>query len=96
VSAGAGNPYGHPARSTVDRLRDAGARVLRTDTDGSVTVTIDPDGTIAVATSGARRTSGAMGPDVPVVGPQLAAFGSGPPRLAPGPAAFACGIPSSG
>src|SRR6202008_4386140 len=38
VSAGAGNPYGHPARSTLDHLAAAGARVLRTDTDGSVEV----------------------------------------------------------
>jgi competence protein ComEC len=55
VSAGAGNPYGHPARSTIDRLRSTGARVLRTDTDGSVSVTIAGDGQIAVGTSGARR-----------------------------------------
>jgi competence protein ComEC len=91
VSAGAGNPYGHPARSTVERLRDAGARVLRTDTDGSVAVTIDPDGAIAVATSGARRTSAG-----PAAGAQLATLGAGPPRPVAGSAAFACGIPSSG
>ena len=36
VSAGADNPYGHPARSTLDRLAGTGARVLRTDTNGSV------------------------------------------------------------
>ena len=57
VSAGAGNPYGHPARSTIDRLRGTGARVLRTDTDGSVEVTIDPAGQIAVSSSGARRVA---------------------------------------
>jgi competence protein ComEC len=90
VSAGAGNPYGHPARSTIDRLRGAGARVLRTDTDGSVAVTIAPDGTISVATSGGRAV--ATGP----VGPQLAAAGTRIPRLPLVPAAFACGIPSGG
>src|SRR5207249_7006782 len=55
VSAGAGNPYGHPARSTIDRLGGTGAQVLRTDTDGSVQVTIDPAGAISVSKSGARR-----------------------------------------
>ena len=38
VSAGADNPYGHPARKTLDHLREAGATVFRTDTDGSVEV----------------------------------------------------------
>ncbi len=90
VSAGAGNPYGHPARSTIDRLRGAGARVLRTDTDGSVAVTIAPDGTIAVATTGARAVA------TTPAGPQLAAAGTGIPRLPLVPAAFACGIPSGG
>jgi hypothetical protein len=54
VSAGAGNPYGHPARSTIDRLRATGADVLRTDTDGSVAITISPSGAIGVATTGSR------------------------------------------
>ncbi|MCS0601489.1 ComEC/Rec2 family competence protein [Streptomyces sp. LP11] len=38
VSAGAENPYGHPAPSTVAALRAGGATVLRTDRDGSLTV----------------------------------------------------------
>jgi DNA polymerase III delta subunit len=38
ASAGADNTYGHPARSTLTRLADAGARVYRTDVDGSVTI----------------------------------------------------------
>ena len=41
ASAGAGNPYGHPARSTLDRLRAIGAQVFRTDRDGTVTVAFD-------------------------------------------------------
>ena len=57
VSAGAGNPYGHPARSKIERLAATGALVLRTDTDGSVAITIDSDGTIAVAASGGRTAS---------------------------------------
>jgi competence protein ComEC len=96
VSAGADNPYGHPAPSTIERLAATGARVLRTDTDGSVTLTIDPTGTIRVATSGARRAA------VPVAtgGPFLASLVDRPPRpvaALPIPAiAFGCGIPSSG
>jgi competence protein ComEC len=53
ISAGWGNPYGHPSPETVARLRDAGARVFRTDTDGSVD--ISTDGRDLVATAGGGR-----------------------------------------
>jgi competence protein ComEC len=56
VSAGAGNPYGHPARSTLERLATTGARVLRTDTDGSVEIAIGAAG-IRVASSGGRAAA---------------------------------------
>ncbi|MFF1481687.1 ComEC/Rec2 family competence protein [Streptomyces sp. NPDC058301] len=39
ISAGRGNPYGHPAATTVALLAGFGARVLRTDTDGAIAVT---------------------------------------------------------
>lgn len=39
ISAGAQNPYGHPAPSTVAALRTGGATVLRTDRDGALAVT---------------------------------------------------------
>ncbi|WP_416979103.1 ComEC/Rec2 family competence protein [Streptomyces sp. T028] len=38
ISAGAENPYGHPAPSTVAALRAGGAVVLRTDRDGALAV----------------------------------------------------------
>ncbi|MFF9348298.1 ComEC/Rec2 family competence protein [Streptomyces sp. NPDC014734] len=38
VSAGRGNPYGHPAPRTLDALGAGGARVLRTDRDGAIAV----------------------------------------------------------
>lgn len=38
ASVGAHNDYGHPAASTLRPLAEAGARVLRTDRDGSVAV----------------------------------------------------------
>jgi competence protein ComEC len=54
VSSGADNPYGHPARTTIERLRASGAQVLRTDTDGSVTLAIDPAGAMRISTTGPR------------------------------------------
>ncbi|WP_436845122.1 ComEC/Rec2 family competence protein [Streptomyces cinerochromogenes] len=39
VSAGAGNPYGHPAPTTMAALRAGGAAVLRTDRDGALAIT---------------------------------------------------------
>ncbi len=41
VSAGAGNGYGHPHPATLRRLERAGARVYRTDRDGTVELTVD-------------------------------------------------------
>ncbi|MEU6302871.1 ComEC/Rec2 family competence protein [Streptomyces chartreusis] len=38
ISAGADNPYGHPASATVAALRAQGAVVLRTDEDGALAV----------------------------------------------------------
>ncbi|MFI5786395.1 ComEC/Rec2 family competence protein [Streptomyces sp. NPDC051640] len=38
ISCGADNPYGHPSARTVGALMAAGARVLRTDTDGPIAV----------------------------------------------------------
>ncbi len=38
ISAGKGNSYGHPAKETLKRLKNAGAAVYRTDQCGSITV----------------------------------------------------------
>jgi competence protein ComEC len=56
ISVGVGNDYGHPAPSTVERLRGHGARVMRTDQEGSIAVELRPDG-LRVTTSGPRRTA---------------------------------------
>src|SRR4051794_7413067 len=37
---GAGNPYGHPAASTLQRVAADGARVYRSDRDGDVAITL--------------------------------------------------------
>jgi competence protein ComEC len=41
ISVGGGNPYGHPAPETLDRLAAAGANVYRTDKYGTITVISD-------------------------------------------------------
>ena len=41
VSAGATNPFGHPAAATLARLASAGADVWRTDHDGEIGVRTD-------------------------------------------------------
>ena len=51
ISAGAGNPYGHPTADVVKRLETFGARVLRTDQHGQVGIRITPGGTFLVRTT---------------------------------------------
>lgn len=41
ISVGIDNDYGHPAASTLDRLRAVGAAVLRTDLDGDIRLVSD-------------------------------------------------------
>ena len=41
ISCGVRNRFGHPHAATLDALTRSGARVLRTDRDGSVVVTTD-------------------------------------------------------
>ncbi len=62
ASAGAGNPYGHPTRQTLERLASAGARVLRTDRDGTVVVGFEPTG-LSVRTEGGRQAAPQARPD---------------------------------
>jgi competence protein ComEC len=41
ISVGEENPYGHPNKELLERLEQAGVRVLRTDRDGAVHVLTD-------------------------------------------------------
>ena len=41
ISAGEGNSYGHPHAELLERLENAGVRILRTDRDGAVQVLTD-------------------------------------------------------
>ena len=49
VSAGQGNRYGHPTPQVINRLREAGARVLRSDLNGEVNVRAREDGSWTVS-----------------------------------------------
>ena len=50
ISCGVANRFDFPAAEVVMRWRAAGARVLRTDRSGAITVVIEPDGTMRVDT----------------------------------------------
>ena len=54
VSAGAGNPYGHPAPATIERLAELAGRTYRTDRDGIVEVAFD-GAVVRVRTTGPRQ-----------------------------------------
>lgn len=45
ISCGRSNIYGHPEENTLSRYRDSGAKVLRTDLQGDIIVSVKPDGT---------------------------------------------------
>lgn len=64
ISAGLGNSYGHPSPLTLARLEVAGARVLRTDLDGSVHVSTDGHD-LVVAKSGGRARAVIEAPSPP-------------------------------
>ena len=44
ISCGVANAFGFPSPGVVDRWREAGARVERTDVGGAITVTVASDG----------------------------------------------------
>ena len=54
ISAGKGNPFGHPVASVLERYKAAGAAIYRTDQDGAVSVETDGR-TVRVATFKGRR-----------------------------------------
>lgn len=46
ISVDSDNPYGHPHRDVLERLK--GYKILRTDADGAIRVTAEEDGTVTV------------------------------------------------
>ena len=85
ASAGVDNRYGHPARSTMERLAAAGARVYRTDRDGTVTVAFEAG---AMTVRAEPRTAADVAAPVTPVRPAAASKGGDGPRRS-----FGCAIP---
>ena len=56
ISAGRGNPFGHPAHSVLERYKHIGAAIYRTDQDGAVTVETDGTTVRVTAFTGRRLT----------------------------------------
>ena len=48
VSAGQGNPYGHPTEEAMEAWAEGGAAVLRTDQSGDVAIVRSPSGPAAI------------------------------------------------
>ncbi len=72
ISVGAHNDYGHPAPATLARLEASGARVYRTDRDGSVTIDLTTAGVVVHASGG--RTAMLPTTGGPVAGTRPAAL----------------------
>jgi competence protein ComEC len=98
VSSGRGNPYGHPAPATVERIEAAGIQLLRTDTDGTVEIELGP-GLARVRTSRAVPLDGRLAAAAPRL-PSATGLGFVPatqPGSPPAPGtAFVCGLPVAG
>ena len=94
ASAGAANPYGHPAPSTLDRLAASGARVLRTDRDGTVVVGFEA-GEMTVRPEGGRPAAASPGATM-ARATTSATTGAKTGAIAARAAAFLCAIPVTG
>jgi competence protein ComEC len=98
---GAGNPYGHPAASTLSRLEAAGARTYRSDQDGDVAVVLRDgrlssvgrggDGVVAAGTATGSHHPAAGVPSAGV-GIRSASAGTPPAGVEPAPV---LGIPAA-
>ena len=56
ISAGRGNRYGHPHAAVLERYRAIGARVLRTDIDGAISLRTDGHAVEVTTFTGRRLT----------------------------------------
>ena len=85
ISVGAGNDYGHPAQTTLDKLNRIGATIYRTDKDG--TVVFKSDGTnISVVTK--NQTVSSPSPSTkPTTTPSPTISPSPSPAITPTPSA---------
>ena len=95
ASAGTGNPYGHPAKRTLERLAASGARVYRTDVDGSVTVSFDASGPLVKTRP---RREGTIDSRLATAGFPLSPVASRLAVATPGAGqrrSFLCGVPAA-
>ncbi|MDD4715660.1 MAG: MBL fold metallo-hydrolase [Oscillospiraceae bacterium] len=65
ISVGAGNSYGHPAQTTLDKLKAIGAKTYRTDRDG--TIVFQSDGTRLTVSLNSFATDGWVSSGAPAV-----------------------------
>ena len=65
VSVGEHNPFGHPSEEMLRELGRVGAKIMRTDRDGAVTVTIRPPRWWAVGSSRRSQAVGMTAETVP-------------------------------
>jgi competence protein ComEC len=68
ISAGEDNPYGHPSPELLERLENAGVRILRTDRDGAVHMLTDgarPEITFFVACPGVASAAASVQAEAP-------------------------------
>jgi competence protein ComEC len=89
VSAGLGNPYGHPAPSTIERLRGVGASVYRTDLDGTLEATSDGRD-LQVSTSGPHSVASAR---LAIARPAVPHGSAGTGRSGSQSSMFSCALP---
>jgi competence protein ComEC len=64
ISVGAHNTFGHPSDALLRELEKVGAKVLRTDRDGAITIKVNPPrwwATGYTGRSGTRKFSGQVG-----------------------------------
>ena len=55
ISCGKNNIYGHPHEETLERLKSAHTEIYRTDTGGTILVTLKRDGTFEIETMAERK-----------------------------------------
>jgi competence protein ComEC len=89
VSVGAVNPYGHPAPETLARIEARGARVYRTDRNGSVEATLDGSILTLRADRGGPATAGRSDGSPTQAAPNVLGESGG---LTSAAAAFRCAI----
>lgn len=85
ISVGLGNPFGHPSESALRLYRAVGARVVRTDRQGTVLVRAEPDGAYTIATERPLEQS-----DAPEYGSRPVPSGGLLDRPVPGSVRIAC------